>query len=102
MKKIILGLILACGFSSTANAYTECIITINKIFSGDDGAIWATYDEGGVFNIYKDDPNLKNSLTLMTAALMGGNKMVVRFKTDNVQCNQGKTADFGGIWLLKK
>lgn len=102
MKKIILGLMLLCCLSSIANAETECVITISKIFAGDDGAIWVNYDEGGFFNIYKDDPNLKNSLTLITAALMGGNKMIVRFKSDNVSCNQGKTSDFGGIWLLRK
>lgn len=99
MKKYLL---LASLLSSNAFSYTECVVTPNKIFAGDDGAIWVTYQEGGYFNIYKDDPNQKNALTLVTAALMGGNKLAVRFKSDNVPCNQGKSADFGGVWLLAK
>ena len=102
MKKILLGLLGAFALSSQAFAYTECTVNITRIFSGDDGAIWVIYQEGGYFNIYKDDPNQKNSFTLATAALMAGNQIIVRFKSDNVPCAVGKSGDFAGLWLLKK
>lgn len=93
---------IALLLSTNTFAYKECIVTPTKIFAGDDGAIWVTYKEGGYFNIYKDDPNQKNALTLVTAALMGGNKLSVRFKSDDVICEVGKSRDFAGVWLLAK
>lgn len=88
--------------STNTFAYKECIVTPKQIYAGDDGSIWVTYKEGGHFNIFKDDPNQKNALTLITAALMGGNKLSVRFASDDVICEQGKSRDFRGVWLLGK
>lgn len=100
MKKTIASFCLALGLSGNAQAYIECPLTLGSIYAGDNGTIWATSVENTTFMMRADDPNLKNALTLMTAALMGGNKVSVRFSsaTDCV----GTKYDFAGIWLLRK
>lgn len=101
MKKIFLS-VLFVFFSVPALAFTECTVDIKKIYAGDNGAIYVIYQNDAGFNIAPDDPNLKNALTLATSALMNGNQLVVRYKSDNVSCATGKLGDFGGLWLLKK
>lgn len=100
MKKIAASLGLIFGITANAQAYIECPVTLASIYAGDNGAIWATTVENTTFVIAPDNPNLKNALTLMTAALMGGNKVSVRFSSAT-DCN-GTKYDFAGIWLLKK
>ncbi len=101
MKKIVFGLIVLIS-SMSAFSYTECPINIQSIYAGDNGSIYITYENGGFFNIEPSDPNLKSALTLATAALMGGNQLVVRFSSNDVNCAAGKIGDFQGLFLLKK
>lgn len=100
MKKIVASLGLIFGIAANAQAYIECPLTLGSIYAGDNGAIWVTTLENTTFMIRADDPNLKNALTLMTAALMGGNKVSVRFSS-TTDCT-GIKSDFAGIWLLRK
>ncbi len=101
MKNFLVSLLSTCLFVAKANAYFECHLTLNSIYAGDNGSIWATSLEDVTFVISSENPNQKNAFTLMTAALMGGNKVSVRFSGNNQQCN-GMKYDFAGIWLLKK
>jgi|GEM_PF-4608592 len=101
MKRVIASLGLIFGIAGNAQAYVECPLTLASIYAGDNGAIWATSAENTTFMIRPEDPNLKNALTLMTAALMGGNKVSVRFSSAT-ECGGGVKYDFAGIWLLKK
>lgn len=100
MKKIAALLGLFFGVAGNALAYIECPLTLGSIYAGDNGSIWATTVENTTFMIAPDNPNLKNALTLMTAALMGGNKVSVRFSSAT-ECG-GTKYDFAGIWLLRK
>lgn len=100
MKKIAALLGLSFGIAGNAQAYVECPLTLTSIYAGDNGSVWATSLENTTFMIRPDDPNLKNALTLMTAALMGGNKVSVRFSSAT-DCN-GTKYDFAGVWLLRK
>lgn len=100
MKKVIFLLGMMFGITENAQAYIECPITLTSIYAGDNGMIWATSLENTTFMIRPDDPNLKNALTLMTAALMGGNKVSVRFSSAT-ECS-GTKYDFAGVWLLRK
>lgn len=100
MKKIVAFLGLTLCIASNAQAYIECPLTLASIYAGDNGSIWATTVENTTFVIAPDNPNLKNALTLMTAALMGGNKVNVRFSSAT-ECS-GTKVDFVGIWLLRK
>lgn len=100
MKKVIFLLGMIFGVAGNAQAYIECPLTLASIYAGDNGSIWATTVENTVFVIAPDNPNLKNALTLMTAALMGGNKVNVRFSSAT-ECS-GTKVDFVGVWLLRK
>lgn len=100
MRRIVALLGLTLGVTGTAQAYVECPLTLASIYAGDNGSIWATSLENTTFMIGPDNPNLKNALTLMTAALMGGNKVSVRFSSA-AECS-GIKYDFAGVWLLKK
>lgn len=101
MKKTFLAAVFLLMSASTL-AFTECPAEIKKIYAGDDGIISIGYMNGGYFNIAADDPNLKNALALATTALANGNQVIVRFKTDNVDCTKGVLSGFQGLFLLKK
>ena len=89
------------AFTSPSFAVTECAQSLGKIWAGDEGHIWLAFESGGSGYLVPSDPDLKNTLALATAALMGGKTIIVRYATDGVSCNAGARSDIVGIWLVK-
>jgi hypothetical protein len=72
--------------ANVATAYTECAVTPTSVFAGDEGAFYITYSNGGSGLIGSADPDFKQTVALVTLAMMSDMQLEVRYAADAVSC----------------
>ena len=82
----------------TANAYTECTVTPQKIFVGDT-ILWVNYSEGGVSTLPQSDPDFKPTLAVFMTAITTMKTVIVRYAADGVSCTSNQ--ELSGVWLSR-
>lgn len=82
-----------------ASAHTECPVHILKIWSGDGGAIWLHFAEGGAMHIDVNEPNKVSVLSMGMTALAGGWTMTIRYSQDGADCTVYGRTDFLGAYI---
>lgn len=92
-----------CLWTSTwatqAQAYTQCTVTLVKIWAGDGRTVWLHYTNGGAANIAASDANKVSVLSMAMTALVGGRTMTVRYSADGADCTTFGRTDFVGAYL---
>jgi len=99
MNKVLICVLMI--LTSEVFAATECRKTTNKIYVGDDAALWLVFSGGGSAYINETDKNFKNIYSLVLAAHMAQKSITVRYSADNVQCSSESRNDIRGVWLEK-
>ena len=101
MRMVIYRLIVAASTCASvpALAYTECDVSLQSVFSGDDGYIWLHFTNGGSAIISPGDVDKQGMTALATSGLMGGRAMTVRYNANSVACNTEGRSDITGLYL---
>jgi hypothetical protein len=81
-----------------AYAYTECTLSISRIFSGDGGNIWVLCSNGGAAVILSNDPDKQATLGLAMTALVTSRTVTARYTTTGASCS-ATNMDVEGFWL---
>lgn len=99
MKKYMYLILSMVLFSSSAQAYKECTVQIDRLYTGDDGHLWLFFKNGGAAYIQQDNVNFRNIYSMVLAAHMANRVITVRFVSDAAVCNQGTRTDLQGVFL---
>jgi len=75
--------------AGTASAYTECTVVPTAVFAGDEGTFYIVYAGGGSGVIGSYDPDFKQTVALVTAAMLADKQLDVRYAGDGVSCTAG-------------
>lgn len=86
--------------SCLAHAYTDCTVTIDKIYAGDGGVIYISYEGGGSV-VVLNNSDQKNALSLAMSAFAMNKRVAVRYNSNNVSCTTNLVNDFAGLSILK-
>jgi hypothetical protein len=78
-----------------ASAYTECAVTPVSVFAGDEGAFYVVYSNGGSAVIVASDPDFKQTVALITTAIVADKQLDVRYSSDGVSCSATMQALIG-------
>ncbi len=92
---------ICLAVSPIANAWTECQVTIDRIFvDGNNGAVFIYYTNGGGVSFAAETSFLENALSVAMAAHMASREVRIRYNGDNVSCTAIAVPDFAGITIL--
>ena len=107
MKKVILliSTILILAIPISAFAYTECEVTVNKVWNSTEGgdSIWVCFNEGGC--VYKHgtqltEAQLSRFYAMALTAKTSGKTLIVRYPEDDLVCPVTYSRnDILGMWL---
>jgi len=75
--------------AGAASAYTECTVVPSAVFAGDEGSFYIVYAGGGSGVIGASDPDFKQTVALVTAAMLADKQLDVRYAGDGVSCTAG-------------
>ena len=95
------GSAIALGIPTPVRASTECLVDIERVWSGDNGNFWLHYSTGGSAYLSAGDPDLSVTASLATTALATGKRMIVRYSADNVACTEFGRSDVAGVYLIR-
>ncbi len=73
----------------------------NRLYIGDNGALWITFVGGGAAYMKNTDVDYKDTYAMLLAAQMSDKTVVVRFQSDDALCNSGTRSDISGVWLTR-
>src|SRR5689334_2381992 len=73
-----------------ASAYTECTVVPSAVFAGDEGTFYIVYADGGSGVIASSDPDFKQTVALVTAAMLADKQLDVRYAADGASCTSGQ------------
>jgi len=82
----------------TAYAYTECTLSVSRIFSGDGGNIWILFTNGGAAVALSNDPDKQATLGMAMMALATSRTVTARYTTTGASCS-ATNMDLEGFWL---
>jgi len=85
IAKIIAAALLMLG-TNIAAAYTECTVTPTAVLAGDEGSFYISYSNGGSGAIASADPDFKQTVMLVTAAILSEKDIDVRYAGNGVSC----------------
>jgi hypothetical protein len=87
VKVSVASFLLLSQFAVTvAQGYTECHVTPESAFAGDEGTFYITYSNGGSSLIGATDPDFKQTVALITASIFADKEIDVRYAADGVSC----------------
>jgi hypothetical protein len=90
---------MAICFPLTASAYTECSVTLEKMFSGDDGSVWFHFTNGGSAYVLQTDPDTAVMTSFGITGLISSRPMVIRYNANGVSCTSFGRSDVVGLYL---
>lgn len=87
MKRVIFATVLSLVPFSFVHAYTECTLTLTRIFAEDGGSFYIGTG-GGLNGIieYSTAGGYRNSIAIAIAARASGTPVLVRYERDGVVC----------------
>ncbi len=88
-----------CALPTLGLAVTECTGRAIRVWTGDEGTVWVVMDTGANWYVGPSDPDTKNILATVTAALISDRSITVRFSADGASCVGGIRGDVVGMWL---
>jgi hypothetical protein len=98
--KILVGALLSAFLCPTqAYAVTACPVTVQNLFTGDDGAFWIFYTNGGSGFINKSDPDYELTASFALSALLASRTIIVRYAADGVACTASARSDLVGVYI---
>jgi hypothetical protein len=75
--------------------------SVDDVWAGDGGSVYADLSTGNAFFVPVGDPNLKNIYAALLLAVASRNKIVVRYVADGVNCGaSGTRSDVQGIYII--
>lgn len=92
----ILGALLC---PQKAHAVTECEMKVQRLFTGDDGALWIFFANGGSAAITRADPDFETTTSFAMSALLASRPITVRYAADGVACTASPRHDLVGLYL---
>jgi hypothetical protein len=85
--------------SQPAFAYTQCDLSVQSVFSGDDGFVWVTFTNNGSGYLSPTDPDKQATMALAMTALVSSRPVTVRYTADGVPCTSQSRSDLIGFYL---
>ena len=95
-------LIVCLLFSYSAMSYTECNVTLENVWVGDDGHMWLAYVQSGSAHILPTDPDFDHILSTALVAVTTGNTVRLRYSANNVNCASTGRTDVVGLYLYNR
>lgn len=85
--------------SQPALAVTQCDLSVQYVFSGDDGYVWVMFTNGGSGYLAPADSDKQATMALATTALVSSRPVTIRYAADGVACTSSSRSGLVGFYL---